>query len=811
MGRNQGKRRPFGEGVSRKGQKKLKLRNEAMAKAREILGNVEDGERPEEEEDTAAQESNNRGGYETVMKKSERYEAFYRTQKLIPDDEFEEFMEILKRPLPITFRITGYKGEAQEILNIIKGKFFQEVLDIELNGERVPPPAPLSWYPGELAWQLNIAKSDIRKVEALKKLHKFMISEQEGGHITRQEAVSMIPPLLLDVKPHHRVMDLCAAPGSKTAQIIEQLHGATGFGIPEGFVVANDADNKRCYLLVHQAKRLQSPSGLIMNADAAFLPNMKDIPSAPDARPGNIQYDRVLCDVPCSGDGTLRKNLDIWKKWTPQNGTNLHGLQRRILWRGLEVLVVGGRLVYSTCSLNPLEDEAVVAAALRSGQGSVRLVDVDGDLPGLKYCKGVVDWKVLSKAFDIYSSFSEVAEEYKKSITTSMFPPTVEEQKWMHLDRCMRILPHHQNTGGFFVAVLEKVAECPRLHDFLAANGADSKDNTPVGMFEDKSTEGEENGNAPELKPELKPVDTVEDNGENGSEVKRPYSPPPNVKVKNSAFIEDPFIFMTWEKDRELLENLKSFYGFDDTFPFEQLFCRCEKGPRRSLYLVTKSAKEAVVNNMTKIKFINMGVRVFERQDNKDPSVVCPFRLTQEGVPMVLPYLNRRKIPVTDTDIALLLTRDEDSVRNGDFSEVAKPAIEAECNVAGSVAWVFTPRPDSRIQCELVLAGWMGRTTGRVYIHRNQRVHFLQLLGIEWEGIIEVGPNRKDKIKMNKAEKRKEARMKKRAERDTKREDEGNGEDSKGVEKEEDKEVNDDKFEDIEAEENGNDQNCDSE
>ena len=62
----------------------------------------------------------------------------------------------------------------------------------------------------------------------------------------------MIPPLLLDVKPHHRVMDLCAAPGSKTSQIIEQLHGDTGFGIPEGFVVANDADNKRCYLLVHQ-------------------------------------------------------------------------------------------------------------------------------------------------------------------------------------------------------------------------------------------------------------------------------------------------------------------------------------------------------------------------------------------------------------------------------------------------------------------------------------------------------------------------------------------------------------------------------
>ena len=58
--------------------------------------------------------------------------------------------------------------------------------------------------------------------------------------------------------------------------------------------------------------------------------------------------------------------------------------------------------------------------------------------------------------------------------------------------------------------------------------------------------------------------------------------------------------------------------------------------------------------------------------------------------------------------------------------------------------------------------GWMGRTSGRVYIHRNQRIHFLQLLGIEWESVIQVGPNRKDRIKMNKAEKRKEAKRLKR-------------------------------------------------
>ena len=64
-----------------------------------------------------------------------------------------------------------------------------------------------------------------------------------------------------------------------------------------------------------------------------------------------------------------------------------------------------------------------------------------------------------------------------------------------------------------------------------------------------------------------------------------------------------------------------------------------------------------------------------------------------------------------------------------------------------------------------LLLGWMGRTSGRVYIHRNQRIHFLQLLSIEWESVIQVGPNRKDRVKMNKAEKRKEARRQKREQR----------------------------------------------
>ena len=68
-----------------------------------------------------------------------------------------------------------------------------------------------------------------------------------------------------------------------------------------------------------------------------------------------LRYDRILCDVPCSGDGTLRKSPDKWQRWRAASGLAQHPVQLAILKRGLELLAVGGRLAYSTCSLDPLQ------------------------------------------------------------------------------------------------------------------------------------------------------------------------------------------------------------------------------------------------------------------------------------------------------------------------------------------------------------------------------------------------------------------------------------------------------------------------
>lgn len=78
-----------------------------------------------------------------------------------------------------------------------------------------------------------------------------------------------------------------------------------------------------------------------------------------------LKFDRILADVPCSGDGTMRKSPDIWRRWSVQGGNSLHPLQLRIAVHGARLMQVGGRMVYSTCTFNPIEDEAVVAALLQ--------------------------------------------------------------------------------------------------------------------------------------------------------------------------------------------------------------------------------------------------------------------------------------------------------------------------------------------------------------------------------------------------------------------------------------------------------------
>ena len=332
------------------------------------------------------------------------------------------------------------------------------------------------------------------------------------GNISRQEAVSMIPPLLMTVKSGMTVLDLCAAPGSKTAQLIEMVHSGeearmrnvvqmlkrneaheqnpdgnfieldlaaneqegdwSDDGRSTGLVIANDADYKRAHMLIHQVKRLSSPNLVVTNHDATMFPSIKIPPDATSSgdhlKARYLKFDRILADVPCSGDGTCRKNVNVWKDWTPGNALGLFLTQVRILVRALQMLKVGGRVVYSTCSMNPVENEAVIATAIErcGGSSNVELVDCSDALPKLQRRPGLSCWDVMDKTGRRWNSWRDVQAvlvagdetETLGRLHEGMFSRHAETEP-LPLKRCMRIYPHLQDTGGFFITVLEKRKE----------------------------------------------------------------------------------------------------------------------------------------------------------------------------------------------------------------------------------------------------------------------------------------------------------------------------------------------------------------
>lgn len=110
-------------------------------------------------------------------------------------------------------------------------------------------------------------------------------------------------------------------------------------------------------------------------------------------------------------------------------------IQTRILQRGVELLAVGGKLVYSTCSLNPIENEAVIHRLLSQTDGALELVDVSSSLPGLKYSEGLETWLLGSRNLEFYKTHEEIDEKWQTTIRPQMFPPKPEDREKYNLKR----------------------------------------------------------------------------------------------------------------------------------------------------------------------------------------------------------------------------------------------------------------------------------------------------------------------------------------------------------------------------------------
>ncbi|KAF1986178.1 S-adenosyl-L-methionine-dependent methyltransferase [Aulographum hederae CBS 113979] len=509
-----------------------------------------------------------RSDYADVEKHNDQFENYYNDLGIVADSEREEFWTALRRELPNSFRFTGSKGHALAVQQRLIDHYIPEIVSVRHDGKPVDPPQQLEWFPEKLAWSMTTPKQVVRKFAPFSSFQKFLVSETSVGNISRQEVVSMIPPLVMDIQQGMTVLDMCAAPGSKSAQLIEAVHGGEegrirkvlhkianeqgrelspdgkelefdmaheaepeeyeDYGRATGLLIANDADYRRAQMLVHQVKRLNSPNLMVMNHDATQFPSIK-VPGEPGQPPRYLKFDRILADVPCSGDGTARKNPNVWKDWSTKNGLGLHLTQVRILVRALQMLKVGGRVVYSTCSLNPVENEAVISGAIArcGGVSKVHVVDCSTSLPGLKRNSGLSQWKIMDGKGRMWSSWNEVekAKEEEGSdslgkLVESMFPvEDVTEDEKMPLERCMRVYPHMQDTGGFFITVLEKKTEIKARPENVkptttATPAATTTETKPATTTEKK----------PATTTTMSIVDEINEQAENGTLGKRRLS-----------------------------------------------------------------------------------------------------------------------------------------------------------------------------------------------------------------------------------------------------------------------------------------------
>jgi NOL1/NOP2/sun family putative RNA methylase len=286
-------------------------------------------------------------------------------------DHPEAFNQSLGMPLPACFWVNPWKTT-------------QRALQAELAAMGIRS-EPVAWYPG--AWRAR----DWSKPGAT-------IPHATGWYYL-QEEIALAAVTALDPQLGDWVVDLCAAPGGKTAQIALRVG-------PQGLVIANDFNAQRLPQLTVNIARLGLTNVLTCQHDGATLPLAAH------------QFDRILVDAPCSGEGRMRQRTHE-TYWQPAISQKLVRIQQQLLQQALRLVKPGGTVVYSTCTLAPEENEAVLDAVL-ADQAHLEPVVI----PGLQATAGLRVWR---------------GQHFRQDMV-----------------HACRYFPHQNNTGGFFLARIRR-------------------------------------------------------------------------------------------------------------------------------------------------------------------------------------------------------------------------------------------------------------------------------------------------------------------------------------------------------------------
>ena len=225
------------------------------------------------------------------------------------------------------------------------------------------------------------------------------LTEHALGYFYVQEAASMIPPVVLDPKPGEIVLDMCASPGSKASQIAQYMQN-------KGLLTANDYKGIRLAPLGINLQRMGITNCIITLMEGR--------------RFQGHQFDKILLDAPCSGTGTIRKSIKTLRMWNPLTIRKIAGQQKQLINAAFENLKPGGTMVYSTCSLEPIEDENVVT----------HLLDTYSDAQ-------LEDFELPLKRGSVCDEFDGM--NFHKDI-----------------QKCLKLWPQDNDTEGFFVAKIRK-------------------------------------------------------------------------------------------------------------------------------------------------------------------------------------------------------------------------------------------------------------------------------------------------------------------------------------------------------------------
>jgi NOL1/NOP2/sun family putative RNA methylase len=280
---------------------------------------------------------------------------FDRYAGLVP--EFEAFVAALGAPVPALVRVNTLKTDPAAVAARLRGGGWQVT--------------PVSWCP----WLLSVSGGPPVPLGGTL-LHGL-------GHFYLQSASSALAALALAPRPDQRVLDLCAAPGSKTTLLAQQMED-------RGVLVANEPNGRRGQSLLANLERMGVTCAGVTSYDGQRFP--------PD-----WGFHRVLVDAPCSGEGTWRGPDARPKPVKEGFRTHLVAQQRALLLRGYQLLEPGGELVYSTCTYAPEENEGVVASLLAASDAAVVPLGLDpAGEPGLTAWRGESFPSGLSHARRLY-------------------------------------------------------------------------------------------------------------------------------------------------------------------------------------------------------------------------------------------------------------------------------------------------------------------------------------------------------------------------------------------------------------------------